>query len=196
MRFYLLISIGLLGFASCKKTDTIPLPRAYPRVELPVKEYVVADVPFCPVGFDIPVYSEIRRADKFFGERADHPCWFDLHFPGFNGDFHCSYKELQGFEDFEKSVSDAFLLSNKHVKRADYIDEIVFRNENRVSGILFVLDGPTATPAQFFATDSVKHFFRASLYLNTAVNRDSTLPIYDFLMVDLERMIASLKWKD
>ncbi len=182
---------------SCRKTqDPIPLPRAYPKITFPEKSYQKFDEIYCPLSFERPSYTNIKQDNRFFGENSEHDCWFDLHIESFNGDIHCSYKQLKSYDDYEKSVSDAFRLSNKHVKRADYIEEIVFTNEQGCSGILFLMDGPTATPAQFFVTDTSEHFFRASLYLNAEVNRDSTKPIYDFLLEDMQRMIETFQWED
>lgn len=191
----LLIAVSIL--MSCRKTqDPIPLPRAYPKIDYPEKTYVSFAESYCPLSFERPSYTEIKQDNRFFGEKSEHDCWFDLHIPDFNGDIHCSYKSLRNFEDYEKSISDAFRLSNKHVKRADFIEEVVFTNSHGCSGILFLMDGPTATPAQFFVTDTTNHFFRASLYLNAEVNRDSTKPIYDFLLEDMRQMIESFQWQE
>lgn len=193
LKAYIFLALLL---ASCSERVEIPKPRAYPRVELPDRGYVSERLLYCPLTFDRPVYSKVIKDNVIFGEQADHECWFDLHIASLNATIHCSYQQINSREDFDKYVDDSFKLANEHVKRADYIEEIGIENELGVSGLLFMMDGPTATPAQFFLTDTTDHFFRASLYLNTQVNLDSTAPITDFLMQDMEAIMASLEWQD
>jgi len=182
--------------SACRDKAYLPKPRAYPRVELPQRAYVEEFLSYCPLTFDRPVYSEVVKDNYIFGDKAEHECWFDLHIESLNATIHCGYQPIASRADFDKYVGDSFELANKHVKRADFIDEIAFENEFGASGILFLMDGPTATPAQFFMTDTTAHFFRASLYLNAPVNVDSTAPITGFLIEDLEALMASIEWQN
>ena len=63
------------------------------------------------------------------------------------------------------------------------------------SKIFYELDGSTATNAQFFITDSTKHFLRGSLYFNSTTNQDSIAPVLAFLKIDMLKLIESLEWK-
>ena len=65
-----------------------------------------------------------------------------------------------------------------------------------VSGIVFIMEGPVASPYQFFITDSTKHFLRGALYVNAPTKPDSLKPIYDFLKDDVTRLINSFSWQD
>jgi gliding motility-associated lipoprotein GldD len=96
---------------------------------------------------------------------------------------------------FDKLVSDAFTLTDKHNVKANSRRESQIKNEHGVAGLLFEVDGPVASPIQFYLTDSTHHFFRASLYLNATVNPDSTSPIFQYLRSDMEKIIESFKWK-
>ncbi len=190
------IICGTLALASCQKPSPIPLPRAYPRIEFPDRSYDRIYPESCPLSMEIPSYLVVSRRTESLGIPIESDCWYDLHSEALNADIHCSYSRITDRADYEKRVDDAFELSRKHVKRADYIDELAFTNEYGASGVLFLLDGPSATPAQFFVSDTTDHFFRASLYLNSQVNPDSTGPVYEFLLEDLDRLIASFRWEE
>jgi hypothetical protein len=60
--------------------------------------------------------------------------------------------------------------------------------------MVFSIEGPAATPFQFFITDEKQHFFRASLYFKTKINTDSLAPVYDFVKKDLRKMIETFEW--
>ena len=62
------------------------------------------------------------------------------------------------------------------------------------SGILYMLEGPVATPLQFFVTDSTTHFMRGSLYFNHAPNPDSVAPVLDRMEADVRRIMETLVW--
>lgn len=59
----------------------------------------------------------------------------------------------------------------------------------------FEMTGPAATPFQFFITDSTSHFMRGALYFNTQVRPDSLMPVYDFVKIDVDRLIKTFKFK-
>ena len=83
---------------------------------------------------------------------------------------------------------------NKHNIKAEFRSDIPLRT-NAASGMAFEIDGPVATPYQFYLTDSTNHFFRAALYFNAKVNPDSTKPVFDFLKKDIEHMQSTFVWK-
>ena len=62
------------------------------------------------------------------------------------------------------------------------------------SGMLYMLEGPVATPLQFFVTDSTTHFMRGSLYFNHAPNPDSVAPVLDRMEADVRRIMETLVW--
>lgn len=191
---FLLLAITLL--AACgEETNYTPKPRAYPRIVYPEKSYLPFRAADCGFTFEYPAYARIVQDSFFFGEKPPHPCWFDLYIPDFDSRLHCSYMQPGQGKSFDELRSDAFDLANWHTKRANYIDEEIIQTPNGVEGIGFRMEGPAATPYQFFLTDPEhKHFLRASLYLNTQIRPDSLQPIYDFLQEDLDRMILSFKW--
>ena len=82
-----------------------------------------------------------------------------------------------------------------HNKKANYIEEQGIRLPNGASGFIFNIEGPAASPLQFFLTDSTRHFLRGALYFNTSVNPDSLAPVLDFVKKDIFHMIETFEWK-
>ena len=71
----------------------------------------------------------------------------------------------------------------------------LYQTKNNVSGIAFDIDGPSASPFQFFLTDSLHHFVRGALYFNTEVRADSIAPIVEFVEEDLLYLIETFEWQ-
>jgi len=195
--FWLLMAACMVGLVmSCEEYTPVPKPRTYPRVVYPEKAYKPFDKGYCNFTFDLPVYAEIEQDTAYFDEKPKDECWFDISVPALNAKIYCSYYPIHSRQDFEKFVSDAFEMTNKHTVKASYIDERpVHRNADRVHGVVFQVDGPAASSYQFFLTDSTRHFLRGSLYFNTVARPDSLAPVAAFMREDLDRMVATLKWK-
>jgi gliding motility-associated lipoprotein GldD len=62
--------------------------------------------------------------------------------------------------------------------------------------MLFKIEGPVASPYQFYITDGKSHFLRGSLYFDQKVNFDSLRPVIEFLKTDIEHLMASVKWAE
>lgn len=187
--------IGLILFSGCHKEVAIPKPHAYPRIEFPEGKPRLVDEAYCPLRFEFPDYGRVVQDTLFFNEKTSDPCWFTIEIPQLNASLHCSYGRILKRADFDHYIDDEFKLLGKHNIKADFRDEIELKNKNGVSGMAFLLEGPVATPYQFFLTDSTRHFFRASLYFNAQVNPDSTRPVLEFLQKDLKHMQETFVWK-
>ena len=182
--FLLLFSV----LVSCEEEEEsfIPKPRAYYRIDLPKKVYRNYDS-ICPFRFEIPEYS-IVESDK-------NPCWLNLVFPKFNAKLHMSYHELNG--DLPRYLEDAYELASKHQVRASGLEEqVVLRDSAKVYGLIYNIDGNTATSMQFYLTDSTKNFFRGSLYFNCPPNIDSLKLVVNFLKSDVLNLIQTFSWKN
>lgn len=182
-------------FQSCQEEVYTPKPRGFPRVIYPVKKYKAFDENYCHFTFQMPEYAEIQQDTSFFNERPVDPCWFNIYFPAFDAYIYCSYYPLSGKNTFDKLKNDAYALANKHDVRADYIEELPIRKNNHVSGTAFNIEGPAASPFQFYMTDSTHHFLRGSLYFNTKARPDSLKPVLDFVKVDIMQMINTFEWR-
>lgn len=189
------VLISLL-FTCSEEHSILPKPRAYPRIDFPEKEYQNFDEDYCAFTFEYPMYTKIAQDTSFFDELPVDPCWFDVYYPSFNGKLHCSYRPIDKENSLEKLKQEAFKMANWHNKRANYIEEIIIQKPNRVSGFAFDMKGPSASPFQFYLTDSTNHFFRASLYFNSHVQPDSLAPVIEFVKTDIVRMIETFDWNE
>jgi len=186
-----LMSVMLIS-ACGGSPDYSPKPRGFFRIEFPEKHYQ-AYSEGCPFTFDYPVYGNIEP-DK---EKGAKPCFQNIQFPRFNATLHLSYDAIHSPKEFNKLVEDAHKLSFKHTVKATSIDEATIAYaDKKVYGIYYTIDGNAASSAQFFLTDSTKHYLRGALYFNTEPRLDSIQPVLTFLKKDVDVMIKSFKWKE
>ena len=190
--------IGLILFiliASCStEPNQQPRPRQYPRISFPTKEYQSYSYVACPFAIDIPAYSNVIQKKRFFEEVLDNPCWFDVVMEDFNATIHCSYYEISEDYSFDKLVNDAYTMASKHNVKASFREEFIVENQRGAKGMIFKINGPVATPYQFYMSDSTNHFLRGSLYFNDRVDTDSIAPVVAFIEKDIERLLESLDW--
>lgn len=170
-------------FASCAQ-DYTPKPRGFSRIDFPEKTYIDYSSN-CPFKFQKPIYSSVENRGEY--------CWLNLQFESLNGTLHLSYKALDN--DLFKYVEESRTLAYKHVMKADAISEQVFDNPDKsVYGLVYSFEGQSATPLQFYLTDSTSHFVRGALYFNTEMN-DSIKPINLFVSKDVYHLIEQFQWQ-
>lgn len=186
---YLFFAFVVLFFSSCDEYFQ-PKPRGYFRIDLPVKEYVPIQNEL-PYFFQIPTYSQLETDPHPMAEKY----WTNLDFPSLNAKVHLSYKSVNG--NLTNLIEDAHKLVNKHIPKANAINEQLFINEEKgVYGVLYSIKGvDAASPSQFYLTDSTHHFLRGALYFNVRPNNDSLAPVIDFLQKDIQNIIESFEWK-
>lgn len=193
---YILLFALLIGFAACEEFTPVPKPRAYPKVTYPAGPNKTLKAPYCDFSFEQPDYVKMTQDSFFFDEKAKSDCWFNLDVPELNATIHCSYFPVRTKADFDKHVTDAFEMVNKHNVKANYIAESNYaRPEDNVYGIVYTIEGPAASPYQFFLTDSTNHFLRGSLYFRTESRPDSMAPVIAFMKKDVNQIIETLKWE-
>ena len=195
IRTFLIIILASIIVSSCADNGPLlPKPRIYPRIEYPDKSYHLQVFKDCPFEMNIPDYFSVLQ-DTFVQDNSDSKCWFDLYSQDLNAYLHLSYIDIENRKHFDKLMLDAFELADKHNIKANYRDEIkISKPEKNLHGIMFEIDGPVATPLQFFVTDSTTHFMRGSLYFKSQVNRDSIAPVYAFLKEDIVELLDSYQW--
>ena len=179
---------------SCKNESSVPKPHAYPRIQFPKGIQRLVSETYCPLEFEFPTYGVIQKERNFFEEKSADSCWFTIQIPDLNSSIYCSYGPITKTNSFDKYIEDSYKILNKHNIKAEFRSDIPLRT-NAASGMAFEIDGPVATPYQFYLTDSSNHFFRAALYFNAKVNPDSTKPVFDFLKKDIEHMQSTFVWK-
>jgi gliding motility-associated lipoprotein GldD len=186
----------LLGMGSCNPSP-MPKPKAYPRVHYPERGgYTVFEAPDCPFRFELPDYYLPERKDDFFGDPAEHPCWgYNLNIPALNGTIYLTYKELGPDQKLDKLSEEAYRLTFKHARKADFIEPIQIATDNGAFGLLYAVGGDAASPLQFFVTDTVQHFLRGTLNFRSRPNADSLAPVVRFVSEDLNHMLMGLVWK-
>jgi gliding motility-associated lipoprotein GldD len=187
--FSFIIIVSFLS--SCDEEDDVysPRPRGYYRIALPEKKYRIYDS-ICPYIFEIPAYARMTE-DKHKGAE---PCWLNIEFPRFNATIHLSYKDVNN--DLAQHLENSHYFANKHQVKATGLDEVVvLRDSARVYGLVFDIAGNTASPLQFYLTDSTKHFLRGALYFNSVPNSDSLKVVADFIRQDVLHLINTTRWK-
>tara|TARA_B110000046_G_scaffold178592_1_gene206636 strand:+ start:381 stop:962 length:582 start_codon:yes stop_codon:yes gene_type:complete len=178
------------GFLSCS-SPSIPRPEGYFRIELPKTDFKKSDG-LCGYEFEIPLYSiveDVKSSQK-------DVCWYNVRFPTFNARLHCTDMMLDN--NLDVLIQEAQDLVFSHDHKANGIRRIRVVNEQTkggARGVLYHLEGPVATPIQFFVTDSTKHFLRGSLYFDNKPNPDSTAPVIDRLLSDVEHFMRTVSWE-
>ena len=187
--FFPILSVLFIVLSSCQQSS-IPKPYGYVRLTMPDTCYADAVPAGYPYRFDVSCNAEVGSVLNDQGGQY----WIDLHYPALNATVHCSYQPVRG--NLRELTDDAIRFVYRHSSHASSIPEQGFVHaEARVYGVLFDLEGNTASSMQFFVTDSVRHFFRAAAYCDCVPNADSLAPVYDYLHKDVVRMVESFEWR-
>ncbi|MDR2026070.1 MAG: gliding motility lipoprotein GldD [Prevotellaceae bacterium] len=178
------IALFFLLVVSCEVHT--PKPRGYIRFDLPEKEYRLFDS-VCPFRFEYPVYGKMVSIE---GEN----CWYNLMFPQYLATIYLSYQPIRN--NLAELLDDAHIFVYRHDVKANAIEPQLIQTKNDgIVGLLFDIEGNTASSVQFFVTDSIKHFVRGSLYFYSTPNSDSLSPLIDFFRKDIEHLIETVDFK-
>ena len=186
---FLIFNLAVLAFASCGKTNT-PKPYGYYRITMPDTSYVdfASQYPQFPYDFALSRNAQVQRRNEP-GEQY----WINLYYPALRATIHCSYKPVRN--NLRELTEDALEFVYRNASHASAIPEREYAHpEADVYGVLFDLEGNTASSCQFFLTDSTRHFFRASVYCNCPPNADSLAPVYEYLRRDVIRLVETFRW--
>lgn len=190
---HLLILATTLLLCCCNHGgDYTPKPRGYARIDLPQRDYAPFDTAALPFAFE---KSSVAMADLKKDEQRLK--WVDLRYPDLGGIIFLSYIPLRKATDLAGEVDTSYRLLSKHFDFSSGVDERAFVNpEHRVYATTYKLQGQNvASTYQFWATDSVSHFLRGSLYIDCVPNNDSLAPVLEYLQQDLDHLIETLTWK-
>lgn len=193
----LVFSISILALLlSCTRPAT-PKEYGYFRIALPPHEYINSQseptmrgaqqqLPKASINYQLSTAAQLQPLDS--------PGWFNIHYPTLNATIHCSYMPVHN--NLKSLIDDSEEFVYSHTVKASAIPEQAYSDPvNRVYGVYYELEGNTATPAQFWVTDSTRHFFRASVYIDCIPNQDSLAPVIDYLQTDCRVLIESLRWQ-
>jgi gliding motility-associated lipoprotein GldD len=167
----------------------MPKPYGYFRIAIPDTAYTRFDWKGYPYSFRLSTNAYVDVHEKE-GEMY----WIDIQYPSLNATIHCSYKPVRNNLRTLSRDAQEFLYSHSTVASAIPAQEYA-NDACSVYGLYFELYGNTATPIQFYLTDSVEHFFRASVYCNTIPNQDSLAPIHEYLRQDARMIMESMVWR-
>ena len=193
--WWVVLLVGVVA-AACGggNSDFVPKPKAYPKMALPQKSYQAVSPIDLPLNFDIPKYSQLQPDTNQQGVHT--PGWYNLQFPSLDVTLHLTYYKFKSWNLFDSLIYDTRKLVNKHIQKADDIVERPTQFLNpQAKGLVFSIQGNTATNFNFYVTDSASHFLRGALYFNHHTESDSIAPVYQFLEADVLHLIKSLKWK-
>jgi len=184
--FYIL-SILALMLLSCSR-PVAPKPYGYYRISLPEHSYQLFEQNSYPYSF---LYSSSATIQPVQYENERY--WINIVYPTLNASIHCSYKPVRG--NLRQLTDDAWEFVFNHAIKASAIPEHAYENpEARTYGVFCELKGNTASPMQFFLTDSTRHFFRGAVYFNCVPNQDSLAPVIEYMQEDVLNLIETLRW--
>lgn len=165
--------------------EAVPKPDAFLRLDYPMGTYVAYDGD-CPFTFPYNSLAEIKDKGN---------CNLVIEYPKMKATVFLTYKEIAG-NNLNDLLRDAQKLTYEHVIKADGIKDDAFVNpENNVYGMFYQVGGDAATNAQFYVTDSVKHFLTGSMYFYAKPNYDSIMPATSYIKDDIRNMMEHIKWK-
>lgn len=188
MKKNIIIATLILTAVSC--STPVPKPYSYFRIDLPPHDYVYYDSLSLPFRFEKGTASDI----SFNARHESDNLWFDITYPSFNARVYCNYARIKG--NLALLSEDSRSLAYKHTVRADAIIEETYDNPSQnVHAILYRITGNAASPLQFVATDSTRHFLRGSVYFNNTPNADSIAPVARFIEDEVTHLIETLQWR-
>lgn len=192
MKYHLIILLLPFCLWSCSHVST-PKPYGYVRLTMPDTAYIPfaanADMRAYPYRFMLSANAVVQPR-----QAENDRYWINILYPTLNATIHCSYKPVRN--NLRELTEDALEFVYKNASHATSIPEQAYENpENKVYGVLFNLEGNTASSCQFFLTDSVHHFFRGAVYCNCTPNADSLAPAYQYLQTDVMHLIETFQWQ-
>ena len=165
--------------------ETVPKPEAFLRLDYPMGTYI----PYsgnCPYEFAYNSLSKVTDKGN---------CNLIIQYPKMKATIYLTYKTVEG-NNLEALLRDAQKLTYEHVIKADEIEEQPYINPDRkVYGMFYQVGGDAATNAQFYVTDSTRHFLTGSMYFYAKPNFDSIMPAASYIKDDMRNLMESLRWK-
>ncbi len=176
---FLVVTIGII---SCGD-ESVPKPKGQLRLEYPNAKYKEFNNT-CPFSFDVNSFATIKEKN----------CSFEIQYPKMKATIYLTHKSVSN--NINDLLRDAQKLTYEHVIKADDITEQPYLNKDKnVYGMFYQVGGNAATNAQFYVTDSTKHFMTGSVYFYAKPNFDSILPAANYIKNDMRRIMESIKWK-
>lgn len=182
-----LILLMLFVCLSCAE-DPQPKPKAFLALEYPAAVYERIDIN-CPYTFEKNRLAEVVSA------RGANDCWLNLEYELLRGTIFITYQPIKN--NLDSLLRDAQKLPLQHTIKADVIEGDVYVNPSRNTyGMFYEVSGDAASQAQFYLTDSVRHFMTGSVYFKAQPNYDSILPAASYLKNDIRHLMETVQWQE
>lgn len=188
--FYCFLLIVLSSFlAACNKP--IPKPNGYFRIETPETRMVKFDTVSAPFTFDYPSFCDVK-----FINTSSNSGSLVITYPAYSAKILCNYNAMKP-NDFRVLAEENRQFVYRHSIKASAInEEFIPNNRAQTYGVLYELKGNVATSFQFSVTDSLHHYLRGSLYIESTPKADSLAPVTQYIKGHLKVLISSLRWKN
>jgi len=171
-------------FIACNNKDYLPKPQAQLSLKYPATHYKQTNFP-CPFNFEISNLALVKTNKK---------CWVTITYPLLNASIDMTYMPINN--NLKQLLKDAEKLTYSHAIKADEINSQPYLNPSKnIYATLYHVTGNAASPLQFHATDSIKHFITGALYFNALPNYDSVYPAVKYIEKDIRHLIETIKWK-
>ncbi|HLO73868.1 MAG TPA: gliding motility lipoprotein GldD [Flavobacterium sp.] len=171
-----------IGLISCGD-ESVPKPKGQLSLEYPNATYSILKTN-CPFSFEINEFTSVKEKN----------CSYEIHYPKMKATIYLTHKTVSN--NINDLLRDAQKLTYEHVIKADdIVEQPYINNDKKVYGMFYQVGGNAATNAQFYVTDSIKHFITGSVYFYAKPNFDSILPAADYLKEDMRRIMETIKWK-
>lgn len=174
---------------SCEEKNYVPKPPTYLKINLPERSYdTYTAEDDCNFTFNKVSYFNVKSAQQ-------NTCNKDIVLEGLNGTLHLSVIDMD--TTLGMYINHAIDKVGEHkIKASAIIDTNIIRQEDRVFGTFYELQGNVASPFQFYVTDSTDRFFSGVVYFNTRPNYDSIKPTLNFVKKDLIEFMKTVNWEN
>lgn len=182
------ILLLFFGLVSCEgHKNHVPKPSTHLELKFPNRNYDIYIDP-CGYTFNKPSYFDI-------GDVQGSKCNRDISFSTLNGVMHLSRIDMD--TTLAAYINYSINKVDEHkVKATAILDTSIIRNDARVFGTLFELQGNVASPFQFYLTDSTSRFINGVVYFDSEPNYDSIKPVLEFVKTDILELMTTLQWED
>lgn len=187
MKIKFLLFFALCGLLVSCAENPQPKPGGFLALEYPEAQYE-------PIMLDCPYQFEKNSQARISKPGGAKPCWINLDYHQMRATIFVTYQRVQS--NLDSLLSDAQKLPLQHTIKADVIQGDLYVNEShRTYGMFYEVSGDAASQAQFYLTDSTRHFLTGSIYFNVEPNFDSISPAADYLKKDMRHLMESLSWR-
>lgn len=190
--YIIIASILACVAVSCKpKALPEPKPMGYFRIDLPDHKYRHTDTTL-PFTYEQSVY-----ANTTIEPQKDNSLWVNITYPDLGATFRFTCLSVKNADSLRKLMISEDKMVKFHYQKADDVQYSVINDPAaHLWGQTYEIFGKeVATPFQFWLTDSVNRFVRATLYFDCTPNNDSLQPVIQYLKEDALHLINTFAWK-